>query len=67
MKKTFLALLAGLAAGVALRPVLERHAPAWREMCGQRMCSLKGCECVCHRGAKPDDGEKDPLVAKEAA
>lgn len=62
MKKTFLTILVGFAAGMALRPVIERHGPACRELC-EKMCSLKGCEC----GTKPGDEEKEPLVAKEAA
>jgi hypothetical protein len=67
MKKTFLTMLVGIAAGVALRPVIERHAPACRKMCEQKMCGLKGCECACHRGTESEDEEKDPLVAQEAA
>lgn len=62
MKKAFLTILAGFAAGMALRPVIERHGPAWREMC-EKMCSSKGCEC----GTVPGDEEKEPLVAEEAA
>lgn len=67
MKKTFLMMLVGFAAGAALRPVIERHAPACRKMCEQKICSLKGCECACHRGTEPEDEEKDQPVAKEAA
>ncbi len=62
MKKAFLTILAGFAAGMALRPVIERHGPGWREMC-ERMCSSEGCGC----STKPDDEEKESPVAKEAA
>lgn len=62
MKRAFLTILAGFAAGIALRPVIERHGPGWREMC-ERMCSSTGCEC----GTKADDEEKEPLVTEEAA
>jgi hypothetical protein len=29
MKRAFLTLLTGFAAGMALRPVIERHGPGW--------------------------------------
>ena len=62
MKRALLTVMASFAAGMALRPVIERHGPAWREMC-EKMCSSKGCGC----GTVPDDEGKEALVAEEAA
>lgn len=62
MKKAFLTMLAGFAAGMVLRPVIERHGPDWREMC-EKMCSSKGCGC----DSKPADEKAESPVAKEAA
>lgn len=65
MKKSFL-ILTGVAAGVALRPYLERKAPAVFELCERKMCEIKGCECVCHKTEEEPKAEvEEPMLEAE--